>query len=83
MTVAPALDTAEVWFVTGSQGLYGQDVIRQVEEHSADIAARLDTAGAAIEQRRSHGWTVPDGLLPEQQTAVAPPKRPAADERIA
>ena len=46
MTVAPALDTAEVWFVTGSQGLYGQDVIRQVEEHSADIAAQLDAAGA-------------------------------------
>ena len=46
MTVASALDTAEVWFVTGSQGLYGQDVINQVEEHSRDIAEQLDAAGA-------------------------------------
>ncbi|HEY5012995.1 MAG TPA: bifunctional DNA primase/polymerase, partial [Acidimicrobiia bacterium] len=57
--------------------------IPRTEAELDKIADRLDTAGAAIEQRRSHGWTVPDGLLPEQQTAVAPPKRPAADERIA
>jgi len=46
MTVGPALATAEVWFLTGSQGLYGEDVIRQVEQHSRDIAKQLDAADA-------------------------------------
>ena len=46
MTVGPALEIAEVWFLTGSQGLYGEDVIKQVEEHSRDIAAQLDGAEA-------------------------------------
>jgi len=46
MTVGPALEIAEVWFLTGSQGLYGRDVISQVEEHSRDIAAQLDAADA-------------------------------------
>ena len=40
------LDTAEIWFVTGSQGLYGEDVIKQVEAHSREIAEQLDAAGA-------------------------------------
>jgi L-arabinose isomerase len=34
----------EVWFLTGSQGLYGEDVISQVEQHSRDIAKQLDAA---------------------------------------
>jgi L-arabinose isomerase len=46
MNVAPALDNAQIWFVTGSQGLYGDDVIKQVEEHSRDIAEQLGAAGA-------------------------------------
>ena len=32
----------EVWFVTGSQGLYGQDVIDEVGRHAAEIAGALD-----------------------------------------
>ncbi|MEU4814347.1 L-arabinose isomerase [Micromonospora aurantiaca] len=32
----------EVWFLTGSQGLYGEDTLRQVAEQSRQIAARLD-----------------------------------------
>jgi L-arabinose isomerase len=32
------------WFVTGSQHLYGDDVLRQVDEHSAAISAELDAA---------------------------------------
>lgn len=31
----------EVWFVTGSQGLYGPKVLEQVAEHSQEIAAAL------------------------------------------
>ena len=51
MTVAPASQATalaampkEVWFLTGSQGLYGEDVISQVEQHSRDIAKQLDGA---------------------------------------
>jgi L-arabinose isomerase len=32
----------EVWFITGSQDLYGMDVLRQVWEHSQIIAGGLD-----------------------------------------
>ena len=46
MAVGPALESTQIWFLTGSQGLYGQDVIKQVEEHSRDIAEQLDAADA-------------------------------------
>jgi L-arabinose isomerase len=32
----------EVWFVTGSQHLYGEETLKQVAEHSLQIAAGLD-----------------------------------------
>ncbi|WP_369252716.1 L-arabinose isomerase [Geodermatophilus amargosae] len=35
----------EVWFLTGSQGLYGEDTLRQVAEQSQRVAAALDEAG--------------------------------------
>ncbi|MDO3700198.1 L-arabinose isomerase [Micromonospora sp. C28SCA-DRY-2] len=34
----------EVWFLTGSQGLYGEDTLRQVADQSRQIAAQLDAA---------------------------------------
>jgi L-arabinose isomerase len=34
----------EVWFVTGSQELYGEEALRQVEEHSRQIAAGLSAS---------------------------------------
>lgn len=34
----------EVWFVTGSQDLYGSKVIEQAAEHSREIAAALDAS---------------------------------------
>jgi len=34
--------TLEIWFVTGSQGLYGPEPLRKVAEHSAVIAGSLD-----------------------------------------
>ena len=34
----------EVWFVTGSQHLYGDAVLAEVERHSAEIAAALSAA---------------------------------------
>src|SRR5665647_303637 len=46
MTVETAPQPTAVWFLTGSQGLYGRDVISQVEQHSRDIATQLDAADA-------------------------------------
>ena len=36
----------QVWFLTGSQHLYGPEAIEQVGEHSAEIVAFLNTVGA-------------------------------------
>ncbi|WP_030394435.1 L-arabinose isomerase [Kitasatospora purpeofusca] len=36
----------EVWFLTGSQGLYGEDTLRQVAEQSRVVAERLGAASA-------------------------------------
>jgi len=48
-----ALGDREVWFLTGSQELYGDDVLRQVDEHAREIAGALD-AEAAIPVRVVH-----------------------------
>ncbi len=34
-------DDAEIWFLTGSQALYGEETLRQVEDQSREIAAAL------------------------------------------
>ncbi len=39
------LDHYEVWFLTGSQNLYGEETLRQVAEQSQAIARTLDAAG--------------------------------------
>lgn len=36
----------EVWFVTGSQHLYGEETLKQVAAHSQEIAASLNAASA-------------------------------------
>ncbi len=38
------LKKLEVWFVTGSQHLYGEETLRQVAEHSKEIAAGLNAS---------------------------------------
>ena len=40
------LNEREVWFVTGSQHLYGPETLQTVAEHSARIAAALDASPA-------------------------------------
>jgi L-arabinose isomerase len=40
--VIPNLKQSEVWFVTGSQHLYGPETLKQVAENSQKIAAALD-----------------------------------------
>ena len=34
----------EVWFLTGSQDLYGEETLRQVAENSRRVAEALDTS---------------------------------------
>jgi len=43
MAAVPVPD-GEVWFVTGSQALYGADVLRQVESQSRQVAEQLGAA---------------------------------------
>ena len=40
-SIVPDLATNEVWFVTGSQGLYGEQTLRQVASQSQEIARAL------------------------------------------
>lgn len=37
------LKTLDLWFITGSQHLYGEETLRQVADHSQRIAAELDS----------------------------------------
>jgi L-arabinose isomerase len=39
------LKTFEVWFITGSQNLYGEETLKKVAEHSQEIAKGLDSSG--------------------------------------
>jgi L-arabinose isomerase len=40
-TLATTYDGYEVWFVTGSQTMYGEETLRQVAEQSQEVAGRL------------------------------------------
>ncbi|MEV0531062.1 L-arabinose isomerase [Kitasatospora sp. NPDC050463] len=40
----PPLAGREIWFLTGSQGLYGEDTLRQVADQSRQIAEAIDAA---------------------------------------
>ncbi len=40
----PELKKMEVWFVTGSQHLYGDETLRKVAEHSKEISAFFNTS---------------------------------------
>ncbi|PYI68129.1 L-arabinose isomerase [Arthrobacter livingstonensis] len=52
MTKNPAasvsLDQYEVWFLTGSQHLYGEEVLAQVAAQSQEIADALNASGAPV-----------------------------------
>ncbi|WP_329222070.1 L-arabinose isomerase [Streptomyces sp. NBC_01485] len=43
-TPAPTYADQEIWFLTGSQGMYGEDTLRQVAHQSRQIAEMLDAA---------------------------------------
>ena len=42
MATAKALGAHEVWFLTGSQDLYGDEALRQVDDHAREVAGSLD-----------------------------------------
>ena len=44
MSHTPTLDRYEIWFLTGSQTLYGEETLRQVAEQSRVIAEQLGKA---------------------------------------
>ena len=44
-SITPDLAEYEVWFLTGSQNLYGEETLKQVAEQSQEIARALDAAG--------------------------------------
>ena len=46
MTAPTGQEDFEVWFLTGSQHLYGEETLRQVAEQSRAIAAVLSDAEA-------------------------------------
>ena len=43
-SIIPDLTSREVWFLTGSQGLYGEETLAQVAEQSREIARALGAA---------------------------------------
>lgn len=43
-SIIPDLKKRTVWFLTGSQGLYGEETLRQVAEQSKQVAAGLASA---------------------------------------
>ncbi len=40
-----SFNSLEIWFITGSQHLYGPETLKQVADHSQKIAAGLDASG--------------------------------------
>ncbi len=46
MTAADATGRESIWFLTGTQHLYGEETLREVHEHSRQIAAALDESNA-------------------------------------
>ena len=68
----PDLKKWSVWFVTGSQHLYGEETLRQVDEHSAKIA---DTLNAVSYTHLLAAWyihTVPMQQPGHKRNAIFP-----------
>ncbi|HHW49877.1 MAG TPA: L-arabinose isomerase [Pseudoclavibacter sp.] len=44
-TIIPDLSTQKVWFLVGSQGLYGEETLRQVAQQSQQVVRTLNESG--------------------------------------
>ena len=54
----------EIWFITGSQHLYGIETLKQVDHHSARIVKELNkSAGLIVSIRKKELVTTPDKIL--------------------
>ncbi len=49
MSLSTSLDGYTVWFVTGSQGLYGEETLRQVAEQSREVVEGLSGLPVRVE----------------------------------
>jgi L-arabinose isomerase len=47
-TLTTSFDGLEIWFLTGSQGLYGEETLRQVAEQSQQIASTLGDSDVPV-----------------------------------
>ncbi|MGZ4334274.1 MAG: L-arabinose isomerase [Gaiellaceae bacterium] len=56
----------EIWFVTGTQQMYGDAVLRRVDEHAREVAGALDAAAAIPVSVRHKGMA----LTPESIRSV-------------
>jgi len=64
------LKKLEVWFVTGSQSLYGPETLKQVARHSQEIARALDAAPAVpVKVVFKPVLTTPDAITTLAQAA--------------
>jgi L-arabinose isomerase len=67
-----ALEQFEVWFLCGSQHMYGEEQLRLVDEHSREIAASLDAEEAIPVRVLQKGVaTSPEAILAVMQEANA------------
>ena len=65
-----SLDQFEIWFITGSQHLYGDDTLRQVAEHAQTIANALnDSPALAVRVVWKPTVTTPDEITTVCQAA--------------
>lgn len=48
-TNATPYPNQEIWFLTGSQGLYGEDILHQVAKQSGSISEILGTPGSLLQ----------------------------------
>jgi L-arabinose isomerase len=71
----PNLNSLEVWFLTGSQHLYGPDAIEQVAEHSREIAKALNRSKSIpVKVVFKPVLTTPDAIQQVMQDANASAK---------
>jgi L-arabinose isomerase len=69
----PNLKSFEVWFVTGSQHLYGPETLKTVDTHSRQIAASLDSA-LPVKVVFKPVLTTPDAIATLLQEADSSPQ---------
>ena len=69
-----SLPSYEIWFITGSQHLYGLEVLEQVKAHSQEVADSISRGiSAPVEVRFKALLTTPDEILALCREASASP----------